>query len=73
MMRGRYFIPPMWLTMILTAFGIVGTRFVYSGLVDGAWKLGLLGVVLMVVAIVSLGTPLAYARLIKKVAKENQK
>lgn len=72
MRRGQFFIPPMWLMVVLTGVGIVGTRLVYGAIMNGTWQWGIAGALMMTAAMVMLGTPLAYATVLKKAARQNR-
>lgn len=62
----RIFLPPMWLALSLSALGIYGMKLVSAALVSGRWESGLVGAVLLTVSVVGVGTPLAYARMVRK-------
>lgn len=64
--RRPWFIPPIWLTIILLGTGIWGTNLVYHAFTGGTWHLGILGLSLMTLSVAVLGTPLAYLRYVRK-------
>lgn len=66
-----WFIPPIWLIIIMMLSGIIGMDFVYHAITTGTWVMGLFGLVLLVLAVFVLGTPLAYARYLGKKNKSS--
>ena len=67
--RPRY-LPPIWLSLIVSLAGIYGMKLVYLSLTQGGWVRGLLGAVLLVASVVFVGTPLAFARYLRKQMRE---
>lgn len=61
-----WFIPPVWLTVIMLVSGIFGMDLVYHAFTNGTWLYGLLGLSLLLLAVLVLGTPLAYAFVLRK-------
>ena len=61
-----WFVPPMWLTIIMLGTGIIGTDLVYHSFTNGTWLYGLLGLLLLLISVLVLGTPLAFIRYLKK-------
>lgn len=61
-----WFIPPIWLLIIMLGAGTFGSDLVYHALTNGTWLFGLLGLSLLLLAVLVLGTPLAYARYLRK-------
>lgn len=64
--RRPWFVPPIWLTIIMLVTGILGTNLVYHAFTGGTWRLGFLGLSLMALAVLVLGTPLGYLRYLRK-------
>lgn len=62
----RIFLPPIWMTLVITVLGIYGMNLVYKAVTDGAWGAGLVGAVLLAATVGLLGTPLAYSRIVRK-------
>lgn len=52
-------VPPVWLVMVFTLVGIYATGLVYKAIVNGAWRGGIIGTVLLAVTVYASGTPLA--------------
>ncbi|MHB1627471.1 MAG: hypothetical protein ACYCVB_03700 [Bacilli bacterium] len=64
------FLPPLWLVLLVTVMGIYGTGLVYDALVGHVgWGEGLVGIAVMLLAVLVLGTPLAMARYVRIRAK----
>lgn len=55
----RVLVPPVWVVMVLTFVGIYATNLVYWAVVHGAWRGGIVGAVLLAIAVYVTGTPLA--------------
>jgi len=55
----RALVPPIWLVMLFTILGIYAMNLVYKAVVDGAWRGGLVGAVLLAITVYVTGTPLA--------------
>lgn len=66
-----WFLPPPWLTVILAGGGVYGTGLVYRAFFDGSMTSGLLGLSLLSLGVLALGTPLAYARRLRLQARQN--
>lgn len=61
------FLPPMWLVILLMGFGIYGTSLLYQSVSGtGSWGYGLIGLAIMLLCVLILGTPLAMARIVRK-------
>ena len=70
MKRQRIAIPPLWFAILVTLIGIVGMRLVYGALLGtGSLPSGIIGAVLLALALFVVGTPLAYARYLRKEVK----
>ena len=64
------FLPPIWLVLVVTVIGVYGTWIIYRALIGHiGWGEGLIGVGVMLLAVLVLGTPLAMARYVRKRAK----
>ncbi len=60
------FLPPIWLVLLVTVLGVYGTGLVYDALIGHTgWGEGLVGVAVMLLAVLVLGTPLAMARYVR--------
>ncbi|QSO51824.1 hypothetical protein JZ785_24105 [Alicyclobacillus curvatus] len=68
--RQFVFVPPMWLALSLSVVGIVGMNLVYQSLIHGGLWSGLIGGLLLAIAVVTVGTPLAFARMQRKKFRE---
>lgn len=66
MKRQSMFLPPLWLALILSLVGIVGMNLVYESLSHGGLFKGLIGGFLLAIGVVTVGTPLAFARIQRK-------
>ncbi len=55
----RALVPQMWVVLLFTGVGIYATNLVYKAIVDGAWRGGLIGAVLLAAAVYVAGMPLA--------------
>lgn len=69
----KVLVPPVWLVMVLTVVGIYATGLVYKAMVDGAWRGGIVGVVLLAVAVYVAGTPLAASMWNRRFKRKNRK
>ena len=67
------FLPPVWLTLVVTGLGIYGTGTVYRAL-TGAQPAadGLIGLAVMLLAVLVLGTPLAMAWQMRRRSKRTR-
>lgn len=65
------FLPPIWLVLIVTGLGIYGTGTLYRALI-GTEPMGdgLIGLAVMLLAVLVLGTPLAMAWHTRKRARQ---
>lgn len=64
------FLPPIWLVLMVTVIGVYGTGIIYRALIGHiGWGEGLIGVGVMLLAVLVLGTPLAMARYVRTRAK----
>lgn len=66
--RHLWLIPPMWLTLVLTGVGIYGTGTLYKGLISHSVPLILLGLSVVLLTTLAVGTPLAYAQNLRREA-----
>ncbi|WP_332237588.1 hypothetical protein [Sporolactobacillus sp. KGMB 08714] len=73
MKRRPVFLPPIWLALLLSAVGIVGMNLLYTSITDGGLIKGMIGALLLVTAMVAVGTPLAFARMLRKEIREKRK
>ncbi len=64
------FLPPLWLALLLSFVGIVGMNLVYGSLTHGGLVKGLIGGLLLAIGVVTVGTPLAFARIQRKKFRE---
>lgn len=55
----RALVPQMWVVLLFTGIGIYATNLVYKAVVDGAWRGGLVGAILLAAAVYVAGMPLA--------------
>ena len=55
----KVLVPPVWSVLLITLVGIYATGLVYNAVVDGAWRGGIVGAVLLALAVYATGTPLA--------------
>lgn len=55
----RALVPQMWVVILFTFVGIYAMNLVYKAIVNGAWRGGLVGAVLLAAAVYVAGTPLA--------------
>lgn len=67
------FLPPVWLVVLLSIVGIVGMNLIYTSLTNGGFIKGIIGGILLFIATVVLGTPLAFAQKLRKQFRENRK
>lgn len=68
--RRPWFLPPIWFVMVMMIFGVYGTSLLYDMLVHHlSLSIGLLGLSLLSLSVLLLGTPLAMARYLRKAAK----
>lgn len=68
MKKRQIFLPPIWLAVLLSIVGIAGMNLLYQSITDGGFTRGIIGGVLLVITIVLVGTPLAFARTLRKEA-----
>ncbi|WDL95537.1 hypothetical protein [Alicyclobacillus sp. ALC3] len=55
----RALLPQRWVVLLFTCVGIYATNLVYKALVNGAWRGGIVGAVLLAAAVYVVGMPLA--------------
>lgn len=67
------FLPPIWLALILSFIGIVGMNLVYQSVTSGGLARGIMGTILLIIGVVSVGTPLAFARIVRKEQRAKEK
>lgn len=64
-------IPPIWMAIALSVAGIIGMRFVYASITGHSSLLQtIVGIVLLVAALITVGTPLAYSMYLRRELKE---
>lgn len=73
MKRRPWLFPPIWLALLISLLGIYGMNLVYLSLTAGGWLRGVIGAVLLSVAVVLVGTPLAVARYIRKQQRDQSR
>lgn len=73
MKKRPIFMPPIWAAVLLSIVGIVGMNLVYTSILDGGLTRGIIGGVLLVIAVVAVGTPLAFAQMVRKEFRETRK
>lgn len=62
MKRPKIKIHPIWLAMMFSTVGIIGTRLVYGSITGHASFLQtIVGIILLVGAVITVGIPLAYS------------
>jgi uncharacterized membrane protein HdeD (DUF308 family) len=66
--------PPIWMAMALSVAGIIGTRLVYASIAEPTSFLQtIIGIILLVVALITVGTPLAYSMYWRRELKERSR
>lgn len=73
MKQRPFFLPPVWLAALLSVVGIFGMNLLYTSITHGGLVKGIIGGILLVLATVAVGTPLAFARLLRKESHEKRK
>ncbi|MCI0184903.1 hypothetical protein [Sulfoacidibacillus ferrooxidans] len=68
-----WFLPPIWLVLIITIVGTYGTGVVYHSLTTDDWNGSIGGILALLFAVLLLGTPLGMARYLQWIAKQNNK
>ena len=72
MKKHSILMPPIWLALVLSFVGIIGMNLVYQSLTSGGVVKGVIGGVLLVLGVITVGTPLAFARMYRKDLRETK-
>lgn len=67
--RPKVFLPALWATLLVTAAGVYGTNLVYQSVLNGGIVRGLMGGLLLATAMLVVGTPFAFAQMVRKDAR----
>ncbi|KPV40820.1 hypothetical protein [Alicyclobacillus ferrooxydans] len=67
-------VPPIWVALVLSIAGIIGTRMVYASVTGNNSLINtLVGSVLLVGAVVAVGTPLAFSMHLRRELKARKR